>query len=167
MNLNPNYWDLVGEMNKLQKLKEENALLNKEIKRINSEKIKCDKDIKAMTREKNLYLKDIDAITRAKHECQKELTVVRANFDLRSDQNEKVLREKIAVLNKKNEQLEERYNKIIELKEGESRRNYQNSIRKSISNIQKSRSQSQSGSVKGGKTNKKIKSKRKNTRKRF
>ena len=34
MNLNPNYWDLVGEMNKLQKLKEENALLNKEIKRI-------------------------------------------------------------------------------------------------------------------------------------
>ena len=136
-------WGLVREMSKVQKLQEENASLKNEIQLINSEK--------------NLYLKDIDAITRAKIKCQKELTEVRANFDLRSDQNEKVLREKIAVLNKKNKQLEEKCGDFVS--ELFVAKYCSGPYVSDLPYIQKS--------SKGGKTNKKIKSKRRHTKKRF
>jgi cell envelope opacity-associated protein A len=161
---NPNDWGLAGEMNKLQKLQKENAKLNNEIKRINSEKNKCDKDIKAMTREQNMYRKDINAITRAKIECQKKLTEAEENAKLHTNS---VLLERIAVLNKNNEQLRDQV-KMLEDENMTKSQTYRNSVlRKSISDIQNRRRESQSKSVKGGKTNKKIKSKRKHTRKRF
>ena len=152
---NPTDWGLAHEMNKLQKLKEENALLRKEIKRINNEKIKCDKDIKAMTRDIRHYQGDISKINKAKIECQKKLIVAEENAKLHTN---RVLLERIEVLKEQNTQLRDQVQQL-EIDIGSENRTYHSSV----SHHRRSHNRSRSG----GKTNKKIKSKRKHTRKRF
>jgi hypothetical protein len=157
-------------MSKLQKLQKNNDLLNEEIEKIKNEKIKCDKDIKAMTREKaivkSLYLNDIKLLNKEKNECQKKLTVVKANAELHIIPD---LLDRIERLKEENKQLEKEVNQLKE-EEISKPRTYHSSVSHHRRSNNRSRINSRSdtqSSIKGGKTNKKKKSKRKHTRKRF